>query len=127
MKILPGGATVISGADYTQSEGSRRYRVPISREMGARDIAQTVSVYAQGNAPARRNLEGEEVLYVVRGSGACVIDGYRYPLETGMGVYIPPGCAYRVENAGAAELEVVSVCCPEGQSVEVGVETFERE
>src|SRR5215211_5429991 len=98
MRILSGGATVIAGGDHTESEGARRYRIPISREMGARDIAQTISIYAKGHVPARRNPAGEEVLYVARGTGACIIDGYRYTLEQGTGVYIPPGSAYRIEN-----------------------------
>jgi mannose-6-phosphate isomerase-like protein (cupin superfamily) len=127
MKILSGGAAVVRGGDYTESEGSRRYRVPISRRMGARDIAQTISVYAQGRSPARRNPAGEEVLYVARGSGACIIDGYRYSLESGTGVYLPPGSAYSIENAGPTELQIVSVCCPEDDNVEIGVETLARE
>ena len=127
MKILSGGAAVVAASDHTKSEGARRYRVPISREMGARDIAQTISVYAKGHAPARRNPAGEEVLYVARGSGACIIDGYRYTLEQGTGVYIPPGSAYSIENADAMELEIVSVCCPEDDSAEVGIEIFTRE
>ena len=118
---------MVAASDQAESEGARRYRVPISRRMGARDIAQTISVYGQGSAPARRNPTAEEVLYVARGSGACVIDGYRYALEAGTGVYIPPGSAYCVENTEAAELEIVSVCCPEDDDAEVGVEIVTRE
>ena len=127
MKILRGGAALVAKSDWVEREGSRRYRVPISRKMGARDIAQTISTYDEGRALARRNPEGEEVLYVVRGAGACYVDGYRYPVEPGTGIYIPPGSVYQVENAEAAELEIVSVCCPEDDKVEVGIETFTRE
>src|ERR1044072_9716626 len=109
MKILSGGAAVIAASDHTESEGARRYRAPMSRQMGARDIAQTISISAQGSAPARRNRSAEEVLYVARGSGACVIDGYRYTLEAGTGVYIPPGSVYRIENQETTELEIVRV------------------
>jgi mannose-6-phosphate isomerase-like protein (cupin superfamily) len=127
MKILSGGATVIAGGDYTESEGARRYRVPISREMGAHDIAQAISVYSQGRAPARRNPLGEEVLYIVRGAGACYIDGYRYPVQAGTGVYIPPGSAYVLENGDVTELEVVSVRCPEDEDSEAGADDVMRE
>lgn len=127
MKILSGGAAVIRGGDYDQSEGTRRYRVPISRAMGACDIAQTISVYSQGRAPARRNHVGEEVLYIARGSGTCYIDGYRYQLQAGVGVYIPPGSAYHLENSDAVELEIVSVRCPEDDGNEVDIEIFIRE
>ena len=127
MEILYGGAVVIAGGHRTESEGTRRYRVPVSRAMGAHEIAQTISVYAQGRSPARRNPVGEEVLYVVRGSGACYIDGYRYALEAGTGVYVPPGSAYAVENLCATGLEIVSVRCPEDDGGEADAEAPIRE
>lgn len=116
--ILQGGAAVIEPEDYTQVEGARRFRVPVSRRMGARDIAQSVSIYSAGRAPVRRNREGEEVLYVVRGEGACYIDAQGYELEPGTGVFIPPGSVYQIENRSGAELEIVSVCCPEELAAE---------
>ena len=126
MKVLSGGCTVIGSGEYTQAEGTRRFRAPISRAMGARDIAQSISVYSAGFAPARRNPVGEEVLYVVRGPGACYIDGHRYQLGPGTGVYIPPGSVYQIENTGEADgseggLEIVSVCCPEDDAAESGL------
>src|SRR5688500_6638742 len=113
MTSLHGGAAVIEPGDFTEAEGTRKYRVHVSRRMGARDIAQSVSIYAAGRAPVGRNREGEEVLYVVRGEGACYIDGQRYELEPETGVFIPPGSVYQIENASGGELEIVSVCCPE--------------
>ncbi|HJQ68831.1 MAG TPA: cupin domain-containing protein [Blastocatellia bacterium] len=113
MTTLYGGAAVIEAVDYTEVEGTRKFRVPVSRRMGARDIAQAISVYSAGRAPAQSNREGEEVLYVVRGSGACHIDGQRYELEPGTGVFIPPGSVYQIDNTSDSELEIVSVCCPE--------------
>ncbi len=83
MKVLAGGATVIDGGELAEVEGSRRYRVPISKSTGARDISQTISVYARGPSPARRNPIGEEVLFVVRGEGACYINGHRYAIAGG--------------------------------------------
>ena len=124
MNILHGGAAVIAGGELTCREGTHRYRVPISRAMGARDIAQTISVYSEGVAPARRNRSAEEVLYVMRGTGSCYIDGFSYLLEPGVALYVPPGSVRQVESAGG--LEVVSVCCPEVDG-EVGVEAVVRE
>jgi mannose-6-phosphate isomerase-like protein (cupin superfamily) len=93
--------------------------------MGARDIAQFVSVYSQGLSPSRRNLRAEEVLYVIAGSGLCYIDGHGYPVADGDGVYIPPGSVCQIENRGASDLEIVSVCCPEDDA-EVGIEIAPR-
>jgi mannose-6-phosphate isomerase-like protein (cupin superfamily) len=124
MTILS-AAAVIADGPYSEAEGVRQFRVPISRAMGARDIAQAISLYSSGFAPARRNPEGEEVLYVVRGAGACYIDGHRYALEQGVGVYIPPSSTYQIGNTAAEGdnhlLCIVSVCCPEDYAAESGL------
>jgi len=131
MTALSGGAAVIKGGELTVTEGTRRYRVPISRAMGARDIAQFVSAYSEGVSTARRNPIGEEVIYVVNGSGTCYIDGYSYALAPGTAVYLPPGSVYQIENLddrgrGVSDLEIVSVCCPEDEDAEVGIDPVVR-
>jgi mannose-6-phosphate isomerase-like protein (cupin superfamily) len=123
MTILSCGAAVIEDGPLSDSEGVRRFRVPISRAMGARDIAQTISQYSRGFAPTRRNPEGEEVLYVVSGAGDCYIDGHRYRLEPGVGVYIPPSSICQIGNTAELDdhreqLNIVSVCCPEDFAAE---------
>ncbi|HXG92463.1 MAG TPA: cupin domain-containing protein [Blastocatellia bacterium] len=119
MKILSGGAAVIAGGAFTQTEGARRYRTPVSRAMGARDIVQTISLYSRGFAAARRNRTSEEVLYVTRGEGVCHIDGHAYALAPGMAAFIPTASVYRIENTGESDLEIVSVCCPEDEQAEI--------
>lgn len=131
MKVLSGGAAVIDRAELSLTEGTRRYRAPISRAMGARDIAQFVSVYSEGISSARRNPVGEEVIYVVNGSGTCFIDGYSYNLAPGTAVYVPPGSVYQIENLddrgrGVSDLEIVSVCCPEDEDAEAGIDAVVR-
>jgi mannose-6-phosphate isomerase-like protein (cupin superfamily) len=123
--ILEGGAAVIPGGDYESLEGVRRYRTPISRRMGARDIIQIVSLYLPGRAPARRNPIAEEVLYVVRGSGACFVNGFRYELSPGTACYVPPGSICQIENNTKSDLEIVSVRCPEDDN-EIVTELLER-
>jgi mannose-6-phosphate isomerase-like protein (cupin superfamily) len=85
--------------------------------MGARDIAQSVSLYRPGLAPARRNPVAEEVLYIVSGEGACLIDGHRYEVAPGTAVYVPPASVCQIDTAG--EMVVVSVRCPEDDSQSV--------
>ncbi len=115
------GCAVIEGGDWLEEAEIRRYRVPISRAMGAREMAQAISLYSSGLATARRNPTGEEVHYVVRGSGACYIDGHRYSIEAGTGIYIPPGSVYQFENSEVGTLWIVSVCCPEDERSESDV------
>src|SRR5205085_8539357 len=111
------GAATIHNEGYTHSEGAWRYRVPISKTMGARDIAQTVSLYDKGLSPARRNPTAEEVLYVVSGEGACLIDGHRYRLAAGTAVYVPPASTCQIESRDP--LAIVSVRCPEDEAESV--------
>jgi len=122
MKLLSGGAAVIDGGEFTETEGNRQFRVPVSQSMGARDIAQTVSSYSKGMSPARRNPTGEEVLYVLSGSGFCHIDGHDYKILSGTAVFIPALSIYRVENPNDDQLEIISVCCPEDDKTESGIE-----
>lgn len=122
MNSLSGGAAVIGAHELTEVEGNRRFRVPVSRAMGARDIAQSVSIYSKGLSHARRNPTGEEVLYTVSGSGTCHIDGHVYELHTGIAVYIPPASIYQIENQSDDLLEIISVRCPEDENIEIGAE-----
>lgn len=131
MKALSGGAAVIQRGELTEVEGTRSYSVPISRAMGARDIAQFVSAYSEGVSAARKNPVGEEVIYVANGSGTCFIDGYSYALAPGTAVYIPPGSVYQIENLddrgrGVSDIEIVSVCCPEDEEAQVGIDPVLR-
>jgi len=48
MTLLSDGVTVIDAGELTEREGTRRYRMPISRAMGARDIAQYISRHSEG-------------------------------------------------------------------------------
>lgn len=128
---LSGGVAVIERREFTESEGTRRYRVPISRAMGARDVSQFVSAYSEGVSSARRNPVAEEVIFVVSGSGTCFIDGYSYALAPGTAVYVPPGSVYQIENLddrgrGVSDIEIVSVCCPEDDAAESGVDPIVR-
>jgi quercetin dioxygenase-like cupin family protein len=131
MKSLSGGAAVIDRGELSESEGKSAISDTISRAMGARDIAQYVSSYSEGISTPRRNPIGEEVIYVVNGSGTCFIDGYNYPLAPGTAVYIPPGSIYQIENLdergrGVSNIDIVSVCCPEDEETEVGVDPVVR-
>ncbi len=116
MEFLPGGCRVFGPGDgEAVQRGTWNCRTLICRQRGARDLAEWVSDYAAGASPVVVNPGAEEVLYVVRGRGTAHLDGFRYPLEPGVGLYIPPGTAYQVENPGAETLVLVAVCCPEDE------------
>jgi mannose-6-phosphate isomerase-like protein (cupin superfamily) len=118
MRVLAGGARVF-GADDGAGAADARSRTPICRQSGARQLAQTIREYDRGRGAGRAHSAAEEVLYVVKGRGACHIAGFKYPIEPGSGVYIPAGAAWSVENPSDEPLVVVSVCCPEEPAREV--------
>lgn len=114
MRVLAGGVRVwIAGNGEVRTEGTRSYRQLVCRENGAKGLAQTLSEYAAGRSPVRVNPVSEEVLYVVRGHGACRVAACDYALETGAGVFVPSGAEYSFENPGPDPLVVVGVACPE--------------
>lgn len=79
MRVLANGCRVVLPDEGVwQSEGTRRYRMPVSRASGAHDIAQIISHDERGTAPAYRNTASKEVLYVFAGSGSCWIDSIAY-------------------------------------------------
>lgn len=114
MKVLAGGCRVYSPEDgQLTTLGSWAERKVVSRENGAERITQTVNEYGPGISPAIVNPNAEEVLYVAAGAGVCHIDGSLFNLRRGCAVFVPPGAAYTIENAGGETLCIVSACCPE--------------
>jgi mannose-6-phosphate isomerase-like protein (cupin superfamily) len=120
MKVLAGGARVFGAKDgEAAGAAGARFRTPICRQSGARQLAQTIREYGRGRAAAHVHTVAEEILYVASGRGACHIAGFRYPIEPGSGVYVPAGSAWSVENPSDEPLVVVSVCCPEEPAQEI--------
>jgi mannose-6-phosphate isomerase-like protein (cupin superfamily) len=114
MKLLAGGCRVYSPEDGQVSTlGPWTERKVVSKSSGANRITQTVNEYGLGISPAMVNPNAEEVLYVAGGEGVCHINGSGFVLRRGCAVFVPPGAAYTIENAGSATLRIVSACCPE--------------
>ena len=121
MKVLAGGCRVYeAGEGELAAHGPWTARTVMSRASGTTLITQTINDYAVGTAPGVVNPQSEEVLYVVRGAGFCRLDGYAYPLRPGVGMFIPPGSPYSIENRGTETLHTVSACCPEDTGRRIG-------
>jgi mannose-6-phosphate isomerase-like protein (cupin superfamily) len=114
MKVLTGGCRVFSAEDgETSTHGNWTARARVSQATGAEQVTQTIYEYAEGRSPTTVNPIAEEVLYVAKGQGVCFVDGFSYDLRPGIGVFIPPGSEYCVENSSPEPLQIVSACCPE--------------
>src|SRR5215470_16040445 len=112
--ILDGGCRV-----STMHEGEPRVDGPlkiwnqIGKASGAKAISLRVLEFGPGTSPMLRNQAADEVVYVLEGSCAVVIDDDAYDVGPETGVYLRPGQTLRVKNSGADVIRLVSSQCPE--------------
>jgi mannose-6-phosphate isomerase-like protein (cupin superfamily) len=87
-------------------------RVTIDASHGCERLEQRILRFGPGRSLARGSGDRQEVLYVVRGTGALELDGVRHELEPETGAYVSPGETYAIDNPGPDELVIVSVTAP---------------
>jgi len=84
----------------------------IGKATGADAISLRVLEFEPGTSPELRSVEFDEVLYVLEGNCALVIDGNAYQVGPETGVYVRPGQTLSVENPGPDVVRIVSSQCP---------------
>ncbi len=62
--------------------------------------------------PAHSHPNGEEVIYIVTGSGRALIDGVVHPVHAGSAVLFPQGQIHMLQNSGAEEMKVLCFFAP---------------
>jgi quercetin dioxygenase-like cupin family protein len=62
--------------------------------------------------PAHSHPEGEEVIYIMTGSGRVLVDGEVSPVRAGSVVLFPRGKPHMLQNTGAEEMKVVCFFAP---------------
>jgi quercetin dioxygenase-like cupin family protein len=62
--------------------------------------------------PAHSHPNGEEVIYVIRGSGRVLIAGEVHAVEPGSVALFPKGAVHMLHNTGAEEMHVVCFFAP---------------
>ncbi len=62
--------------------------------------------------PAHSHPNGEEIIYIVRGSGKVMIEGVVEPVKAGTAVLFPQGKVHMLRNTGAEEMKVVCFFAP---------------
>jgi mannose-6-phosphate isomerase-like protein (cupin superfamily) len=85
----------------------------VGRERAAAAISFSVLELIPETGAAWRNAECDEVLGVFEGEGVLILDGERYPLEPGTGIYVRPHDFARIENVGRGPLTIGSSRCPD--------------
>jgi quercetin dioxygenase-like cupin family protein len=62
--------------------------------------------------PAHSHPNGEEVIYVISGSGRVMVDGAVRAVTTGTTVLFPRGAVHMLHNTGSDEMKVVCFFAP---------------
>ena len=62
--------------------------------------------------PAHSHPNGEEVIYIVSGSGRVMVEGEVAPVRAGAAVLFPRGAVHMLHNTGTVEMKVVCFFAP---------------
>ncbi len=93
----------------------RRLRWLVSHEsLDATHLSMCVIRVAPGEKvrPAHSHPNGEEVIYIISGSGRVMVDGAVDQVEAGTAVLFPQGKVHMLHNTGTGEMKVVCFFAP---------------
>jgi uncharacterized cupin superfamily protein len=62
--------------------------------------------------PAHAHPNGEECIYIIRGSGRVMVDGAVEPVKEGTTVLFPQASVHMLQNTGTEEMKVVCFFAP---------------
>lgn len=87
-------------------------RTVVSREMGARHMAQFYAELAHGKSPVLASQAGDVVLWIMSGQGTVEISGRSFAVTGETGVYVRAGEAFQAEQSGEVPLAFFVAACP---------------
>jgi quercetin dioxygenase-like cupin family protein len=93
----------------------RHLRWLVSHEtLDATHLSMCVIRVAPGEKvrPAHSHPNGEEVIYIIRGSGRVMVDGKVDQVHPGTAVLFPQGKVHMLHNTGTEEMKVVCFFAP---------------
>jgi mannose-6-phosphate isomerase-like protein (cupin superfamily) len=114
--LLEGGCRVSRLREGTPEEhGSLRIFRHVDRASGASAISLRVLELARGVSPTLANPSCDELLFVLAGSGAVLLDGQSHAVGPETGIYVRPGAKFAVEvdPSGPEPLTLISSRCPD--------------
>jgi quercetin dioxygenase-like cupin family protein len=82
--------------------------------VNARHCSMCVIEVAPGQTvrPAHSHPNGEEVIYIVQGSGRVMIEGVVEPVKAGSAVLFPQGQVHMLQNNGSETMKVACFFAP---------------
>lgn len=107
---------VLHETDVEESDLPGRYPrwVVAPNGLNAAHCSACVIRVAPGNKvrPAHSHPQGEEVIYVIRGSGRVLVAGEVASVREGSVVLFPQGAVHMLHNTGTEEMKVVCFFAP---------------
>ena len=100
--------------DATELPGRRLRWIVTNENTNAQHCTMCVIQVQPGQTvrPAHSHPNGEEVIYIVQGSGRVMIDGVVEPVKEGCAVLFPQGSIHMLQNSGDKEMKVACFFAP---------------
>ena len=85
-----------------------------AERLGAKHLSVGTIRVAPGEKvrPAHAHPNGEELIYIIRGSGRVLIDGAVGAVKEGAAVLFPQGSVHMLQNTGGEEMKVICFIAP---------------
>lgn len=93
----------------------RRLRWLVTPELlNSRHLSVCVIRVASGETvrPAHSHPNGEEAIYIIKGSGRVLLNGEVSPVKEGSAVLFPQGQVHMLQNTGPDEMKVICFFAP---------------
>ena len=93
----------------------RRMRWLVSKDaVNAKNCSTCVIRVSPGEkvTPAHSHPNGEEVIYIIQGSGRVLVAGEVRPVTAGTAVLFPQGAVHMLHNTGNEEMKVICFFAP---------------
>jgi mannose-6-phosphate isomerase-like protein (cupin superfamily) len=107
----------VDDAEEGDATAGRMFRLLSTPERGCASVTQFIGYIPVGRAPDHYH-RYDEVVYILKGTGALHIDGETAPLTAGTCVHLPKGLVHCLENVGPGEMRVLGVFRPAGSPAE---------
>ncbi len=108
--------TVVDSDEVASRPGSvarLSVRPTLGAQTGFDELEQAVLECAPGRTEPIFVRDAEETLFVLAGRGTIHLGPDAHPLEPEVGVYLPPGAQFALENPGPDPLRVIAVRIPQ--------------
>ena len=110
------GVPVLHESDVEELDLPGRHLrwVVAENSLNANHCSACVIRVAPGNKvrPAHSHPHGEEVIYIIRGSGRVLVAGEVAPVRAGSVVLFPQGAVHMLHNTGTEEMKVMCFFAP---------------